>query len=228
MRHQKLKVANLAEGERLFSQITAKGFRSDPTVVQDLGSPNSAASDNDGLRPDEDIPIALEVADQNAGDRRWIIKKREYPRDTGFGREGESIALDSVTEDGIGSAPSDIIGVVRATANGKRQGLNAVSQFRLESIQDNVVADRVVILIGSNVQDRLRAVEQCVEFLRVNGVVLAFLRVRPRACTGPVSGHATNGASDSTGLQIELRSLVRIEAVADKGFPGRRCPTLPI
>jgi hypothetical protein len=86
--------------------------------------------------------------------------------------------VDSVTEDSIGTTPSDIEGIVRATANGKRKWLNIAGRPVFESIQDGIVANRFVVLIGSDVQDPARLREESVEFRRSDGVFPAFVGVR--------------------------------------------------
>ena len=106
--------------------------------------------------------------------------------------------------------------------------MNIVIRAHSESIEDGVVANRAVVLVCGDVQGLARAVEERVEFVRSNGVLLALLRVRQRARTSPVGGHATDDTSNRAGLQIELGNLVRIVAVDDEGLIDRKGPGLSI
>jgi len=170
-------MAHLTEGKRLLSHKAAESPGTDVTVEQDLRSADSTTSDNDGLGHDEVVGIGLEITDKNSDDLRRICGITDNFRDAGFGGEGEPGAVNSVTEDSIRTTPSDIEGIIRATANGKREWLNIAGRPVSESIQDSIVANRIVVLIGSDVQDPARLREQCVEFRRSDGVFLAFVGV---------------------------------------------------
>lgn len=99
-------------------------------------------------------------------------------RDTSFSVEGETGAVNSITKDGIGTTPGDIKRVICATADSKRQRLNIAGRPGPESIQDSIMANRIVVLISSDVQDPARMCEQAVEFRRSDRVFLAFFGVR--------------------------------------------------